>query len=56
MPKQMQKESRGDYVSRTVQKIRAEDPSMPMDAVLGKAYGMWNTDGPEAKRKGKAKK
>ena len=43
MPYPKKGETRAAYIRRAIKIIKAEEPDKDMDAVLGKAYGMWNS-------------
>lgn len=43
------------YLQAKIRKIRKEEPDKPMDAVLGKAYGMARGAGHKTPRKKKGK-
>jgi len=43
MPTPRKGETRAAYIRRAIKMIKAEEPEKDMDAVLGKAYGMWSS-------------
>jgi len=43
MPYPRKGETRAAYIRRAIKMIKAEEPGKDMDAVLGKAYGMWSS-------------